>query len=96
MQKLVALSVTESELYSGVTTAQDMLYLMRLVEGVGLAVQMPMILYIDNKGAVDLANNWSCGGRTRHVKLNFLRELKEAGIIKTVWFPGWDNPSQAS
>ena len=37
IQKLVALSVTESELYSGVTTAQDMLYLMRLVESVGLA-----------------------------------------------------------
>ena len=93
MQKLVALSVTESELYSGVTTAQDMLYLMRLVESVGLEVELPMILSIDNKGAVDLANNWSCGGRTRHVKLNFLRELKEAGIIKTVWFSGWDNPA---
>ena len=62
MQKLCALSVTESELYSGV------LYLMRLVESIGLVVQKPMILRIDNKGAVDLANNWSCGGRTRHVK----------------------------
>jgi hypothetical protein len=92
MQKICALSVTESELYSGVSEAQDMLYLWRLVLSVGLTVQLPMILKIDNKGAVDLANNWSCGGRTRHVKLNFLRELKEAGIIKTVWFPGWDNP----
>jgi hypothetical protein len=93
MQKTVALSVTESELMSGVSCAQDMLYEMRLLESIGLQVEKPMILRIDNKGAVDLANNWSCGGRTRHVKLNFLRELKEGGIIKTVWFPGWDNPA---
>jgi len=29
----------------------------------------------------------------RHVKLNFLREVKEAGIIKTIWFQGWNNPA---
>ena len=52
-----------------------------------------MILRIDNRGAVDLANNWSCGGRTRHVKLNFLRELKESKAIVTEWFPDWDNPA---
>ena len=93
LQKITALSVTEGELNSGVTCAQDMLYCMRAIESVGLEVEKPMILKIDNKGAVDLANNWSCAGRTRHVKLNFLRELKEQGIIKTIWFPGWSNPS---
>ena len=42
-----------------------------------------MILYVDNMGAVGLANNWSVGGRTRHVdvKQNYLRELKERGFI---------------
>jgi hypothetical protein len=44
-----------------------------------------MILEIDNKGAVDLTNNWSVGGRTRHVEVQYyLRELKEEGIIHTV------------
>jgi hypothetical protein len=39
-----------------------------------------MILEMDNKGAVDLINSFSIGGRTRHidVKQYFLRELKEA------------------
>ena len=51
-----------------------------------------MILYCDNKGAVDLANNWSVGGRTRHmdVKQNFLRELKENGFILVKWRSGED------
>ena len=48
-----------------------------------LAVKLPMVLQCDNKGACDLANNWSAGGRTRHtaVKIMFLRELKEEGLL---------------
>jgi hypothetical protein len=30
---------------------------------------------------------------TRHVKLSLLHEMKEVGIIKTVWCPRWDNPA---
>jgi hypothetical protein len=32
---------------------------------------------------VYLANNWSIGGRTRHIDVQsvFLRELKEAGVL---------------
>jgi hypothetical protein len=51
-----------------------------------------MILEVDNKGAaVDVANNWSFGGRTRHhveVRQYFLLELKEEGVILTAWVPG--------
>ena len=52
-----------------------------------------MILECDIKGAVDLANNWSTGGRTRHVDVcqNYLRELKEQGILLVVWIPGDKN-----
>ena len=54
-----------------------------------------MILHIDNKGAVDLANNWSVGGRTRHVevKQHFLRDLKEQGLIRVEWLPTDENES---
>ena len=52
-----------------------------------------MILEVDNQGAVDLANNWSAGGHTRHVDVrqNFLRELKEAGILIVKWISGTKN-----
>ena len=60
---------------------------MRILESIGLKVKKPMILEIDNKGAVGLANNWSVRGRTQHVEVHmyFLCELKEAGIIHTCW-----------
>ena len=91
MQKTVAISITESELEAGVGTAQDMLYAKNVIESTKLKVKLPIKLRIDNKGAVQTANNWSCGGRMRHVKLNFLRELKEQGILKIEWISGWEN-----
>jgi hypothetical protein len=53
----------------------------------GLQVLLPMILECDNQGAVDIINNWSSTGRTRHidVRYKFLRELKEANVLRVVW-----------
>ena len=41
-QKFVSLSVTEAESAAGVMVAQDMLYVYRLLESIGLAVELPM------------------------------------------------------
>ena len=94
MQQVVALLVTEAELMAGVQCAQDMLYVKRVLESMGLQVELPMILKIDNSRAVDLANNLSAGGRTRHMetRMFFLRDMKEEGIIKTIWLKGDENP----
>ena len=92
-QKFVTLSVTEAESAAGVMVAQDMLHVMRLLVSLGLKVKLPMLLEMDNKGAVDLANNWSVGGRTRHVDVHnyFLRDLKDEGILRIQHVPGDDN-----
>ena len=91
--KVVTLSVTEAEEAAGVVCVQDMLYCMNVLESVELQVELPMVLKMDNKGAVDLINSWSAGGRTRHVgvRINFLRELKEKGILVVRWMSGDDN-----
>jgi hypothetical protein len=95
MQKCVTISVTEAEFVAGCEGAQDMLFIMRLLESMGLKVQKPMILEMDNKGAVDLTHSWSSTGRTRHIanKLAFLRELKEEGIIECRWISNEDMSS---
>ena len=92
-QKFVTLSVTEAESGAGVTTAQDMMFTYRLLTSMGLKVELPMLLEMDNKGAVDLANNYSVGGRTRHVDVRFfyLRELKEEGLMVIRHVPGIEN-----
>ena len=86
----IALSATEAELMSATMCAQDMLYTKRTLESLGLRVRLPMILYVDNRGAVDLANNWNVSGRTRHIEVRqyFLRQLKETNQILVRWTRG--------
>ena len=93
--KTVALSVTEAEINAAVACAQDMMHQMRLLESIGLEVELPMVLEVDNKGAVDWTNNWSVGGRTRHMdtKQRCLRELKETDTLVCRWIAGDDNES---
>ena len=95
IQKIVYLYVTKVEMSAGVTCAQDMSYVMHIVEALGLKVKRPMGLTMDNKGEVNLANSWSVGGRTHHVNVKqyFLRDLKEDGVIQVNWVSGLENVS---
>jgi hypothetical protein len=87
MQECVNLSATVAELMAVSSCIQDMIYIKNVINSMGLKMQLPMEIRVDNKGVKDLVNSWSIGGRTRliGVRLNYLRELKEKGIIKIVW-----------
>ena len=54
-----------------------------------------MILWMDNKGGVDFLNGWSIAGQMRPIaiRLAFLRELKEEGVLEIRWIKGGDNSS---
>jgi hypothetical protein len=95
MQGRVTPDVTSAELVSGTQCAQDMLFVMRVIESMGLKVKKPMTLEIDNEGTVDISHNWSASGRSRHdsVRQSFLRELKEDDIINVKWTPTDENSS---
>ena len=90
MMKVIALSTTESELNATVLESMDMMLAYYIMKGMRLTVELPMKLYVDNKGTVVLANNWSVGGQTQHIgaKTNFLRYLKEMGFIHVLWKKG--------
>ena len=71
-------------------TAHDLICALVVVSSIGHQVELPMLLEMDNKGAVNLANNWSVGGRTRHMDVpnNFLRDLKGEGLLIVRHVPG--------
>jgi hypothetical protein len=95
MQECKTLSVTKAELLAATNCIQDMLYTRNIFESMGLKIKLPMKVELSNKGAKDIINNWSIGGRTRHVgvRFNFLRELKENGIIEIQWINTHENCS---
>ncbi len=92
-QRTVVLSSCEAELNAAVLCTQDMIYQKNMLESIGLKVELPMILEMDNKGAVDLVNSFSVGGCTQHIEVKqcFLQELKEAKVLVVKWIPGSEN-----
>ncbi len=92
-ERTVPLSTTEAETYAGFTCVQDMIYMKNVLESLGLKVKLPMVLKMDNQGAVYLANNWSIRGRKRHIDVwsVFLQELKDAGVLMIMWIAGTTN-----
>ena len=89
-QKVVTLSTTEAELYAITQCAQEMMFTLNVLQSMRIDVEKPMNLFCDNKGAVLLTNNWSIGGRTRHIEVRqyFLRDLKEMRILLCQWRSG--------
>lgn len=77
-----ALSVTKVELFASTSNVQDMMYVKRILESIRLKVELPLILEMDNKGAVDLINNFSVGGRTCNTET---RQYRQHG--KSLLFP---------
>ena len=92
-QKMVSLSMTEMEMNAVVTSVQDALFVRSIVESLGLKVKLPMKVLNYDHGEIDLIHNWSIVGHTGHieVKQNFLRELKEAGIVDFEWISTYEN-----
>ena len=93
MQKIIALSVSEAELFALVQCVQEIMFVKKLLESMKLRVKLPIIIEVDNKATVDLVNGWNISGGTKHseVKVMYLRELKEEGIIRVYWHPTSDN-----
>jgi hypothetical protein len=63
------------------TYGQTLMYC--LLESLELNIELPIMLEMDNSGAVDIANSWSVRGRMCHMDLYnyFLHELKDHGIL---------------
>ena len=84
MQQCVTLSSTEAEYVAASQCVSEMEFVRQVVESMGLKVKLPMTLYVDNTGAIDLAENWSTTGRTKHidVRFHYLREMNERGMVE--------------
>lgn len=94
MQKIVALSINEAKIIAWVQCVQEVMFV-KLIESIGLKAELPIHVEVDNKAAVDLVNGWSIAGGTKHseVRIMWLRELKEKGILRVHWHPNDENES---
>ena len=85
-QKSVATSTLEAEYVALAEIVKEVLWLQRFLQELGL-YQDSVTINIDNKGAIDYANNAQFSQRTKHIdiKHHFIRDHIEKGEIKLVY-----------
>lgn len=96
-QPVVALSSTEAEYIALVEAAKEAIFLRQLLQDMGRTVQTPISILCDNKSTIALSKNPIAHGRSKHmdIKLHFIREVVNQGIIQVEYIPTKENIADA-
>ena len=89
----VTLSSTEAEYVAMSEVVKDLIFIRNILESIGLKIQYPMIVEVDNTGAIYLGMNRATGQRTKHIDIryHFVREFIDEGIVKIVFVSTKEN-----
>lgn len=80
---MVARSTAEAEFRSMAQGICELLWIQILLDELKLYQNKPLMLYCDNKAAIDIANNPVQHDRTKHVEIDrhFIKEKLDRGVI---------------
>ena len=94
-QQTISLSSTEAEWIALSETAKEVLFIAQILKSMGVEIEYPMTIYVDNLAAIFMANNVTTSQRTRHVDIRtkFVTHFRENGILKIILVKGVDNES---
>ncbi|ETI43950.1 hypothetical protein F441_11179 [Phytophthora nicotianae CJ01A1] len=83
-QTFVALSTTEAEYVAGTDEAQELLGVKELVGEIGLKMDLPMVMHMDNQAAIAQVTSEASSATTKHmdVKLKFIQDSVQKGELK--------------
>jgi hypothetical protein len=88
LQKPLALLSAEAEYYALYEAANDVKYIYTMVlQLIRIEVELPIIIYCDNVGAIFMLENASATARTKHVDAlyHYVREFVVEGFIHIVF-----------
>jgi hypothetical protein len=86
-QRSVTLSSAEAEFVACAEAAKDIKFVVQILNDMGNIVQIPIIIRVDNVGAIFMTENVSTSGRTKHIDVrhHYVREFVEEGFIKIIF-----------
>jgi hypothetical protein len=92
-QKSVALSSSEAEFVAVSEATKEILFVMRVLVSMSIQVKTPVLVRVDNMGAIFMTENTSSNSRTRHIdtRWHFVRELVEDKTVEIVFVKSGDN-----
>jgi Reverse transcriptase (RNA-dependent DNA polymerase) len=93
LQKTVSLSSTEAEYYALSEAAKEVKFIIQVLLSVNIQVKLPVIVHVDNVGAIFMSENVTATSRTKHIdaRYHFIREYIEDGYIKIIFVKTDDN-----
>ena len=91
--KSVVLSTTEAEYMALSEVVKELKFIVQLLQTINITVKLPIILHVDNVGAIWLSNNRNTGDRTKHIDIrtSFTKEYQEDGKIIIKFVKSEDN-----
>ena len=92
-QKSVTLSSTEAEYVALSEVCMEIMFVKQLLEFIGMIIKKPIVINVDNVGAIYLATNTASTGRTRHIdtRYHYVREYVMNGEVEVVFVRSQDN-----
>ena len=94
-QQSVTLSSSEAEWVALSETTKEIMFIINLLENMKIKVKLPVIVRVDNTGAIFMGSNVTTTSRTKHVDIRtkYVREYIEASILKIIFVRSEDNTS---
>ena len=91
--KVVALSSTEAEYIALSEASKEIKFIYQVLVSLGFKVKLPIIVRVDNLGAIFMADNISVSQRTKHVdvRYRFVQQYCLDGFIKVIFVKTEEN-----
>jgi hypothetical protein len=92
-KKSVSLSSSEAEFYAMSETAKEIKFVYQVLQSMGIEVRLPIIIRVDNIGAIFMAENMAVSQRTKHIdtRARFINEFVEDEFLRIIFVRSADN-----
>jgi Reverse transcriptase (RNA-dependent DNA polymerase) len=92
-QRAVSLSSSEAEYYAISEATKEIKFIVQVIESLGMEVQKPIIVHVDNVGAIFIAETPSATKHTKHIdaRYHFIREYIVDGVIQIIFVTSKEN-----
>ena len=97
-QKNMTLSSTEAEYVAVSEVCAEIMFMKQVMEFLQMKMNLPILVNVDNVGAIYLASNATTSQRTRHIDVHyhFMRNYMEEGTVKIIFVQSEDNDADVS
>jgi hypothetical protein len=94
-QRSVSLSSSEAEYFALSEAAKEIKFVAQILLTMGIPVRLPIVVRVDNVGAIFMSENVSASSRTKHIDIryHFVREFVADKFIKIIFVRTDENVS---